>query len=271
MTAPTVAPPARRSGRTGSILRAVLVRSWLPVLMVAVWGFASLGRDTLYFPSLQTIVRTIRTELLGSAFTEHLLPSVGKVLVGFLVAAVLGIVIGVVIGLSPVLRAATEPVIQFLRSLPPPVLLPVGILVFGIGASMDVAIIVLGAIWPTLLNTIDGVRSLDSQLRDVGRSYRLTFWQKMVYPGEVLVESRDLKKAYGDHQILDGLDFEVRRGEFVCIVGPSGSGKTTLLRCVAGLLEPSAGKVVFEGERVSEPPAKLAVVFQDYSRRSCRG
>jgi NitT/TauT family transport system ATP-binding protein len=84
--------------------------------------------------------------------------------------------------------------------------------------------------------------------------------------GEPLVQSRGLQMSYGDHQILAGLDFEVRRGEFVCVVGPSGSGKTTLLRCVAGLLAPTAGDIVFEGERVTEPPAKLAVVFQDYSR-----
>lgn len=83
---------------------------------------------------------------------------------------------------------------------------------------------------------------------------------------EVLVEARDVRKAYGDHQILAGLDFEVRRGEFVCIVGPSGSGKTTLLRIIAGLLAPSSGEIAFEGEVVTEPPAKLAVVFQDYSR-----
>lgn len=67
-------------------------------------------------------------------------------------------------------------------------------------------------------------------------------------------------------QILDGVDFAVNKGEFVCVVGPSGSGKTTLLKCIAGLIEPSVGQVVFEGERVTEPPAKLAVIFQDYSR-----
>jgi NitT/TauT family transport system ATP-binding protein len=84
--------------------------------------------------------------------------------------------------------------------------------------------------------------------------------------GEVLLELRGLRKAYGPARILDGVDLEIRRGEFVCIVGPSGSGKTTLLRCMAGLLEPSGGQTVFEGETVTEPPAKLAVVFQDYSR-----
>lgn len=88
----------------------------------------------------------------------------------------------------------------------------------------------------------------------------------ITHTDEVLVEAKAVKKAYGTAQILDGLDFEVRRGEFVCIVGPSGSGKTTLLRIIAGLLAPTSGEIVFEGDVVTAPPAKLAVVFQDYSR-----
>lgn len=67
-------------------------------------------------------------------------------------------------------------------------------------------------------------------------------------------------------RILDGVCFDVRRGSFVCIVGPSGTGKTTLLRCLAGLQTPSGGQIVFNGQRVTEPPAQLALVFQDYSR-----
>jgi NitT/TauT family transport system ATP-binding protein len=89
-------------------------------------------------------------------------------------------------------------------------------------------------------------------------------------PESAVVELRDLRKSYGSGSaavpILDGVNFEVRRGEFVCVVGPSGSGKTTLLKCIAGLLKPTAGSTIFEGEEVVEPPAKLAVVFQDYSR-----
>src|SRR5699024_397764 len=66
--------------------------------------------------------------------------------------------------------------------------------------------------------------------------------------------------------VLSGVDFKVNSGEFVCVVGPSGSGKTTLLRCIAGLTQPTDGETVLEGETVTSPPAKLAVVFQDYSR-----
>lgn len=83
---------------------------------------------------------------------------------------------------------------------------------------------------------------------------------------DVIVELDGLQKSYGEIRILDGLDLKIRKGEFVCIVGPSGSGKTTLLKCMAGLMSPTAGRTVFEGVEVTEPPSKLAVVFQDYSR-----
>jgi len=85
-----------------------------------------------------------------------------------------------------------------------------------------------------------------------------------------ILSVQGLSKSYrgraGDTLVLDGVDVQVARGEFLCIVGPSGAGKTTLLRCMSGLLTPSAGAVFLDGERVTKPPARLAVVFQDYSR-----
>ena len=79
-----------------------------------------------------------------------------------------------------------------------------------------------------------------------------------------------LGKSYGEGddavQAVGDLDFEVAEKEFVCIVGPSGCGKTTLLKCMSGLLAPSQGEVVLDGERVDGPPKKMALVFQEYSR-----
>jgi len=88
----------------------------------------------------------------------------------------------------------------------------------------------------------------------------------LVDAGSALLEVRGLEHRYGDHQVIGGLDFSVRAGEFVSIVGPSGAGKTTLLRSLSGLLRPTGGEVVMAGERVDDVPASLAMVFQDYSR-----
>ncbi|MDX2378038.1 ABC transporter ATP-binding protein [Microbacterium sp. LRZ72] len=81
-----------------------------------------------------------------------------------------------------------------------------------------------------------------------------------------ILRIESLSHAYGDNLVLDGIDGEIREGEFVCIVGPSGAGKTTLLQCLAGLRRPTGGTVTFRGRPFSEPPPELAVVFQDYSR-----
>ena len=87
---------------------------------------------------------------------------------------------------------------------------------------------------------------------------------------EVLLSVRGVQKIYpsdaGPVEAVRDLTFDVRRGELACIVGPSGAGKTTLLKIIAGLLEPTAGEVVLEGERVEGPPKTMAVVFQEYGR-----
>src|SRR5215207_9292929 len=84
------------------------------------------------------------------------------------------------------------------------------------------------------------------------------------------LEIRGLRKVYDGHgrsvEALRELTVSVEASELVCVVGPSGCGKTTLLRCVAGLLEPTAGEVLLQGDRVAGPPPDLAVVFQEYGR-----
>jgi NitT/TauT family transport system ATP-binding protein len=80
------------------------------------------------------------------------------------------------------------------------------------------------------------------------------------------LEAATVGHHYGPLHVLRDVTFDVRSGEFVCIVGPSGVGKTTLLRCLSGLQRPSLGSVRYHGAQVAGPPRELALVFQDYSR-----
>jgi len=85
-----------------------------------------------------------------------------------------------------------------------------------------------------------------------------------------IIEIAGLRKVYEGRtrsvEAIRDVTCSVGAGELVCILGPSGAGKTTLLKCIAGLLPPSAGAVILEGEAVVEPPAAMAVVFQEYGR-----
>jgi ABC-type polar amino acid transport system ATPase subunit len=69
-------------------------------------------------------------------------------------------------------------------------------------------------------------------------------------PGQAVIKIEDLHKSFGALEVLKGIDFEVDRGEVVCIIGPSGSGKSTLLRCVNLLELPQRGRIYLEGKLI---------------------
>src|SRR4029077_2677061 len=85
----------------------------------------------------------------------------------------------------------------------------------------------------------------------------------------LLLELRDISKAYGSVQALDDVDFEVRAGEVMALVGDNGAGKSTLVKCVAGTHSADSGKILFEGREVNIHGPKAAarlgieVVYQD--------
>ncbi len=82
------------------------------------------------------------------------------------------------------------------------------------------------------------------------------------------VSIRDARKAYGNTEVLHGLDFDIADGEFAVIVGPSGCGKSTLLRMIAGLEEITTGEIAIGGEVVNDREPKdrnIAMVFQNYA------
>ena len=82
--------------------------------------------------------------------------------------------------------------------------------------------------------------------------------------GEPRIRVRGLGKRYGTLEVFRNIDFDVGEREILAVVGPSGCGKTTLLRCVDGLLPVDAGEIWVGRERVTEPIAGVAMVFQHF-------
>jgi ABC-type polar amino acid transport system ATPase subunit len=85
-----------------------------------------------------------------------------------------------------------------------------------------------------------------------------------------MIEIKGLRKSFGDHEVLKGIDQNVEEGEVLCIVGPSGSGKSTMLRCINRLEEPTGGEIFIDGEAVTDKNVdamrtKMGMVFQSFN------
>src|SRR5579871_341948 len=160
------------SGAAALARRAAVVLA-LPLALFAAWWLSSAGSQSFYFPPLRTILQTFVRLWLSPDAMANVVPSLVRFAIGYLASALLGIACGIPIGASRNLRMTLEPVLEFLRAIPPPVLVPVLILFVGIGDEMKTLVIIFGCIWPVLLNTVAGVRALDEVLAETVRSYRI--------------------------------------------------------------------------------------------------
>jgi ABC-type nitrate/sulfonate/bicarbonate transport system permease component len=164
-----------------SVLKRTALVLGLPAVLFATWWFGSAGSTDFYRPPLQRILVAFSDTWFSTRIADDVLPSLARLGVGYGAAVVIGVALGTAIGLSPRLRALAEPTLEFLRAIPPPVLVPVLMLFAGIGDLMKVLVIVSGALWPILLNTVEGVRAVDEVLLDTGRSYGVRGLDRLRY------------------------------------------------------------------------------------------
>lgn len=183
MTTATVSAPRARGGPAGALARGVLHR-WLPLaILVGCWEAATRISGSPFFPPPSQIVRRMRDlwfsgpvshAFFNAEATGAILPSLGRMALGLLLSAVAGIALGIALGRSDRALAYLNPIMQFARVIPPPTLVPVFIVLFDLGTQMQVASIVFSAIWPILLNTADGARSVDPTQMATADVFRLS-------------------------------------------------------------------------------------------------
>lgn len=163
-------------------LSGMLQRWALFAVLVALWELAARSADSVFFPPPSTIGSTgvdlwlsgpAYRLFLGDAVFDQVLPSVGRVLGGWAIAGVLGVGLGLVLGRSTTGMACVGWLLNFLRAIPPPLLVPFFLVTLGLG-SMQIGTIVFGALWPVLLNTVDGARSVDAVKADTAAVFRLS-------------------------------------------------------------------------------------------------
>lgn len=160
--------------RVGKWLLAILIGGWLPVLLVTWWWNASADSTDPFFPPLQLIWEQFKFNWIWQFWGVHVVPTLQNLIVGFFIAVAIAIPLGVVVGSSRALARYVEPVVDFIRSIPPVALVPIFILLLGLDASMRIASIAFAASFPILLNTIEGVRATNVVLLDTAVVFRLT-------------------------------------------------------------------------------------------------
>jgi ABC-type nitrate/sulfonate/bicarbonate transport system permease component len=159
-------------------LKAISAALALPIVIVIVWWFGTMNETNPFVPKPGQMVTDLFTVWVGPLMAEQVVPSLYRLAVGLGAAIIVGIVLGLLIGGSRLARALTGPAFEFIRAVPPPVLLPVLLLILGIDDRSKIFLIFLGCLWPILLNTIDGVRSVDSVLGDTTSTYGMRGWAR---------------------------------------------------------------------------------------------
>lgn len=152
------------------------------MVAAATWEVGARALDSPFLPPLSAIATRFAEDwftaspgnlFLSDTFIANVVPTVGRLAAGWTAAAVLGIVLGFLVAMLPRVDAATDPLIRLGMAVPPPALLPLAIVLLGLGTSMKVFLIAFGAIWPVLVNTIAGVRDIDPQVIASVRALRI--------------------------------------------------------------------------------------------------
>lgn len=164
----------RRANSTQTRWRNLLLAVWVPIVGLVLWYVLSLNSQSPFFPPLKAILIEWWDDFITGDASLQVLPSLRNLLFGYIAGILIGYIAGAILSRLPWVRKAANPLVYFLYVLPAPALLPAMIAIFGLGDMRQIALISFGAVWPTLLNTLDGMRSIDQVKFDNARAMRFS-------------------------------------------------------------------------------------------------
>lgn len=150
--------------------------SWelaLPVALVLGYHLWATHASELYFPPVPAVLEAFVQTWTGRGLVEDVRPSLVHLAAGYTLGLALGVAAGVGLGLLRRLREAVSPVVSFVLTLPPVALLPVFLLVLGVGSQLQIGIVTFAVYLLVMVSTADAVRRIDATLLDVTRTFRL--------------------------------------------------------------------------------------------------
>jgi NitT/TauT family transport system permease protein len=158
------------------------------VCLLATWELIARATPKLllYFPPVSRILTALGEALAAGAILQHGAVTLGRFAAGYLLASGLAVILGVILGYSRLFHSFLVTAIELLRPMPSVAIIPVAILLLGIGDGMIVSVTIYATVWPILINTIDGVHRVDATLIDTGRTFGLSRWRilrQIILPG----------------------------------------------------------------------------------------
>lgn len=151
----------------------ILEHSWLIIVAVVVWWFATQNSTNFFVPPLSEVLSVAGRDLANGTVFNNAVYSLTNLSLGLALALVVGVILGIAIGEVKRLRLIVDPVLNFFRSIPQSALVPLIIGAFGLGQGPKIYTIAFAAVWPILLNTIDGVLGVDPAVRNFAKVYRI--------------------------------------------------------------------------------------------------
>ncbi|MGS0706815.1 aliphatic sulfonate ABC transporter permease SsuC [Acinetobacter sp. ANC 3781] len=162
---------------------------WLvPIALILIWQIASTTGllESCILPAPTAVITAFWHLLLSGELWQHVKVSAGRALLGLLVGGGLGLLLGLLNGSSKTASTLLDTTLQMIRNIPALALIPLVILWFGIDESAKLFLVAVGVFFPIYINTYHGIRSVDPQLIEMGKSYGLTrgqLYKEIILPG----------------------------------------------------------------------------------------
>ncbi|WP_018680984.1 ABC transporter permease [Actinokineospora enzanensis] len=202
VVAPVVATPAVRPAVAGRVLRVLFTKSAAILALLAVWEVAPRLDlvDSTFLPPFSQVAAAWWELLIDGQLAVHLAASLVRALSGFGLAVLVAVPLGLLIGWYKPVSDLLSPLLEVFRNTAALALLPVFVLLLGIGETSKIAIVLYACLWPVLLNTISAVRTVDPTLVKLARSMDLPparVFQKVVLPAAVPTVFTGIRLAGG--------------------------------------------------------------------------
>ena len=178
-----------------------------PVALLLLWEvLARVGiLDTRFFPAPSQILSTLLTMMKSGELQDDTLISMTRLAVGFLVGGIPALIIGVIMGLNSTLRAMIDPLIAATYPIPKSSILPLALLVLGLGEASKIFMVAIGVFYPIAMNAMAGVREINKVYLDVGHNFKASRWdvfRTIALPGAMPMIMTGVKLGVGMGLVL---------------------------------------------------------------------